>query len=36
MVSDATAQEILDREQQQKKDRETLRRAQYQQVDKDW
>lgn len=36
MASDATAQEILDREQQQKKDRDTLQRAQYQQVDKDW
>jgi Ca-activated chloride channel family protein len=36
MAPDATAQEILDREQQQKKDREVLRRAQYQQVDKDW
>lgn len=36
MVPDATAQEILDREQQQKKDRDTLQRAQYQQVDKDW
>ncbi len=33
---DATAQEILDREQQQKKDREYRQRTQYQQVDKDW
>ena len=36
MVPDTTAQEILDREQQQKKDREIRQRAQYQQVDKDW
>jgi Ca-activated chloride channel family protein len=36
MAPDATAQEILDREQQQKKDRDVLQRAQYQQVDKDW
>ena len=36
MVPDATAQEILDREQRQKKDREYSQRAQYQQVDKDW
>jgi len=36
MAPDATAQEILDREQQQKKDRDILQRAQYQQVDKDW
>ncbi len=36
MAPDATAQEILDREQRQKKERDTLRRAQYQQVDKDW
>jgi Ca-activated chloride channel family protein len=36
MAPDATAQEILDREQRQKKDREILQRAQYQQVDKDW
>ncbi|MBN1507572.1 MAG: hypothetical protein JW955_12040 [Sedimentisphaerales bacterium] len=36
MAPDATAQEILDKEQQQKKDREYLQRAQYQQVDKDW
>lgn len=36
MVPDATAQEILDREQQQKKDRDYRQRAQYQQVDKDW
>jgi len=36
MVPDATAQEILDREQRQKKDREYRQRAQYQQVDKDW
>ena len=36
MAPDATAQEILDREQQQKKDREYRQRAQYQQVDKDW
>jgi hypothetical protein len=36
MVPDTTAQEILDREQQQKKDREYRQRAQYQQVDKDW
>ncbi len=36
MAPDATAQEILDREQQQKRGRDTLQRAQYQQVDKDW
>jgi hypothetical protein len=36
VAPDATAQEILDKEQQQKKDREFLQRAQYQQVDKDW
>jgi Ca-activated chloride channel family protein len=35
-VPDATAQEILDREQQQKKDREMQQRGQYQQVEKDW
>jgi len=34
---DATAREILDREQQQKKERELLRqRGQYQEVEKDW
>jgi hypothetical protein len=36
MVPDTTAQEILDREQQQKKDREFRQKAPYQQVDKDW
>ena len=33
---DATAQEILDREQQQNKEREIRQRAQYQPVEKDW
>ncbi len=33
---DATAQEILDNEQQQKKDRDTLQRGQYREVEKDW
>ncbi|OHB63684.1 MAG: hypothetical protein A2Y77_17915 [Planctomycetes bacterium RBG_13_62_9] len=36
VVPDTTAQEILDREQRQKKQREILQRAQYQQVEKDW
>ncbi len=36
-VPDATAREIIDREQQQKKERELLRqRGQYQEVEKDW
>jgi len=34
--SEATAQEILDKEQRDKKQRETLQRARYQQVEKDW
>jgi Ca-activated chloride channel family protein len=33
---DATAQEILDKEQDQKKQRQILQRAGYQKVDKDW
>jgi tetratricopeptide (TPR) repeat protein len=33
---DATAQEILDREQKDRKEREMLRRSGYQKVDKDW
>jgi Ca-activated chloride channel family protein len=33
---DATAQQILDKEQHQKKERQVLQRAQYQKVDKDW
>jgi len=34
---DATAREIIDNEQRQKKERETLRqRGQYQEVEKDW
>ncbi len=36
VVPDATAQEIIDREQRQKKERETLRRAGYHEVEKDW
>ena len=35
-VSDATAQEILDKEQRQKQQRQILQRAGYQKVDKDW
>jgi len=35
-VPDATAQEILDREQQEKKQRQILRRGGYQKVEKDW
>jgi hypothetical protein len=34
--SDATAQEILDKEQRDKKQRQILQRAQYQKVEKDW
>jgi hypothetical protein len=30
------AQEIIDREQQQKKERDTLQKARYREVDKDW
>lgn len=33
---DATAQEILDKEQQEKKQRQILQRADYQKVEKDW
>jgi Ca-activated chloride channel homolog len=36
MAPDATAQEILDKEQRQKKEREILQRARYQKVEKDW
>jgi Ca-activated chloride channel family protein len=36
VVSDATAQEIIDKEQQQKKERDTLQRTQYREVEKDW
>jgi Ca-activated chloride channel family protein len=36
MAPDATAREILDKEQRQKKEREILQRAQYQKVEKDW
>jgi Ca-activated chloride channel family protein len=36
MAPDATAQEILDREQRQRKQRQTLNRAGWQKVDKDW
>jgi len=33
---DATAQEILDKEQRQRKERQMLQRARYQKVEKDW
>lgn len=36
VVPDATAQEILDKEQRQKKQRQILQRGRYQKVDKDW
>ena len=36
MTPDATAQEILDREQQQKKERQIFERARWQKVEKDW
>ncbi|MFC1634585.1 hypothetical protein ACFL5Z_07055 [Planctomycetota bacterium] len=36
MAPDATAQEILDREQQQKKERQIFDRARWQKVEKDW
>jgi Ca-activated chloride channel family protein len=36
VAPDAVAQEIIDREQQQKKERDTLQRARYREVDKDW
>lgn len=35
-VPDTTAQDILDKEQQEKKQRQILERADYQKVDKDW
>lgn len=36
IIPDATAQEILDKEQRQKKQRQILQRGRYQKVDKDW
>jgi len=36
MAPDATAQEILDREQRQRKERQILERARWQKVEKDW
>ena len=36
MAPDATAREILDREQQQKKERQMFERARWQKVEKDW